>query len=268
MSSQGKYCQLKRYYFLSIFTQANQTKTLNNPTVNGEPVNGTRIFPLSENALTVDFGNRIDVTLNRQVLVLAEAIDRQPFAGLAELVPAYGSLTVFYDVWTVRKDNPTFPTAWAAMQAKVETYLADCKNYSFDDKIVSPRIIKLPVCYNLESGWDWDDVCRHTGLSREEVIRRHTAATYRVYMMGFLPGFAYLGGLDETIAVPRKAQPRTQVEAGSVGIAGQQTGVYPLNSPGGWQIIGKTSVKLFDKTAPNPVLLQAGDQVRFYEFNG
>jgi len=125
------------------------------------------------------------------------------------------------------------------------------------------RRVEIPVCYGGEWGPDLDFVARHAGLTTAEVIRRHAAAEYTVYMMGFLPGFPYLGGLDVSIAAPRLETPRRRVPAGSVGIAGEQTGIYPLASPGGWRLIGRTEVALFDLTARPPCLLAPGDQVQF-----
>jgi inhibitor of KinA len=224
----------------------------------------TRIIPLSESAVIVDFGNRIDEGLNRNVLDLASALAAAPFPGLVETVPAYGSLTVFYNLPVVRKNFPGFPSAFAAVRQLLETKWVAVQRLARPETATPSTIVNIPVCYSDRFGWDWSFVCQHTGLSKIEIIRRHTMARYRVYMLGFLPGFAYLGGMDAHIAVPRRSQPRTHVEAGSVGIAGKQTGVYPLDSPGGWQIIGKTPVKFFDPAAEKPVLLRAGDVVQFY----
>ncbi len=220
-----------------------------------------RIVPLSETSVLVDFGNRIDVALNQRVLALAHYLEENPFPGFIEVVPAYSSLAVFYDLLLVRKQFSSFDSAFEGLAH----FLAQQLNtLSVGTEIVSSRIVKVPVCYGEAFGLDWAEVCLHTGLTKAEIIARHTAATYRVFMMGFLPGFAYLGGMDASISVPRKPQPRTQLPAGSIGLAGRQTGVYPLQSPGGWQIIGRTPLKLFNKTATQPVLLKTGDEVRFY----
>jgi inhibitor of KinA len=127
----------------------------------------------------------------------------------------------------------------------------------------APRLVEIPVCYGGVYGPDLEAVARHTGLPPQELIRRHAAGSYRVYMLGFAPGFAYLGGMDEQLATPRKAEPRTAIPAGSVGIAGGQTGVYPLETPGGWQLIGRTPLPLFDAQRNPPSLLQMGNRVRF-----
>lgn len=222
-----------------------------------------QISPLSESAIVLTFGNTIDPKINTKVLALAEAIQANLFPGLIEVLPAYCSLTVFYDIFTVRKAFP-HASAYHTVRKILMDYMATDLSILHSGQ---DMLVKIPVCYSEVFGWDWKEVYEHTGRSREEVIAIHTATIYRVYMMGFLPGFAYLGGMDLRIATPRKSQPRLKVEAGSVGIAGEQTGVYPLDSPGGWQIIGKTPVRLFEATINKPVLLKAGDQVQFYEID-
>ena len=149
----------------------------------------------------------------------------------------------------------------------MEIFTEQIKKLMEEDMEISSlpsRKIKIPVCYAEKYALDINEISKEKKLPVDEIIRLHTAKKYRVYMIGFLPGFAYMGEVDEQIAIPRKAQPRTKVEAGSVGIAGMQTGIYPLNSPGGWQIIGKTPVKLFNKEKDDPVLLQPGDEIEFY----
>jgi inhibitor of KinA len=149
----------------------------------------------------------------------------------------------------------------------VEIVLDHVKKILPQDIKISPltsRKIKIPVCYSGKYALDIHDIAKEKKLTAPEIINLHTAKRYRVYMIGFLPGFAYMGEIDKRIAMPRKTQPRTKVEAGSVGIAGMQTGIYPFDSPGGWQIIGKTPVKLFDKEKSDPVLLQPGDEIEFY----
>ncbi|GAB3503265.1 5-oxoprolinase subunit B [Emticicia fontis] len=198
----------------------------------------------------------IDVEINTIVSYLFDYCNKHPFEGFKEAVPAYASLTVFYDVLRVRKAYPSHSIAYNI----VENYLREAlQNLSSSEKEES-LLIEIPVVYD---GEDLDFVATHNQLSIEEVIQIHIQPTYRVYMMGFLPGFAYLGGMDERIATPRKSTPRTKVLAGSVGIAGKQTGIYPLESPGGWQLIGRTSLPLFNIDSSSPTLLKAGDLVRF-----
>jgi inhibitor of KinA len=226
------------------------------------PAKDFRTYPLAENAVCVDFGNRIDEALNRRVLALADALAAAPFAGFEDVVPAYSSLAVFFQPKVVRQCQPQSPSAGHFVMQWLTERIGVSGNF---EQISDRPVVQIPVCYDL--GLDWEAVCRHTQLSRSEVIGLHTAPDYRVFMMGFLPGFAYLGGLDTRLAVPRLAQPRTKVAAGSVGLAGSQTGVYPLDSPGGWQIIGRTPLRLFDPHASPLTLLQAGDTVRFYQIS-
>jgi inhibitor of KinA len=220
-----------------------------------------KIFPLSENALTIEFGNQISIELNNQVIQVAEFLTENPFAGFEEIVPAYISLTIFYDVRTVRKTFQEFSTAFEAVKSFAENAL---KN---SDKIQLKEIrtIKIPVCFDKKFALDLDFVAASNNLTPEKVVKIFLDKTYRVFMLGFLPGFSYMGEVDERIVTPRKQTPRTKVPKGSVGIAGKQTGIYSLESPGGWQIIGQTNVELFTPEAEKPTFLQAGDWVQFYE---
>lgn len=217
-----------------------------------------KIFALSDSAITIDFGAVIDVGINTIVGQLFDYCNKYPFDGFREAIPAYASLTVFYDVLQVRASNPDAKTAFGV----VENYLTAAIHSLESAEVKEPNLIEIPVIYD---GEDLAFVASHNKLSTAEVIQIHTQATYRVYMMGFLPGFAYLGGMDERIATPRKASPRAKVPAGSVGIAGKQTGIYPLESPGGWQLIGHTHIPLFTLGSSEPTLLKAGDLVRFVE---
>jgi inhibitor of KinA len=220
-----------------------------------------KIFSLGENALTIDFGNEISLELNNKVLSLADFLARNNFAGFIEFVPAYSSLTVFYDVFTVRKNFPNFATAFEAVKSFLENAL---ENLSEIEKS-APRVVKIPVCFAENFALDLEFVAAETDLTRDEVVRIFLAQTYRVFMLGFLPGFAYMGEVDERLATPRKLAPRLKVPRGSVGIAGRQTGIYPFESPSGWQIIGHTGLEFFTPHAENPTALQAGDLVEFYE---
>lgn len=220
-----------------------------------------KIFALGDNALTIEFGNQISVKLNNIVLKLARFFEQNPFAGLIESVPAYASLTIFYNVSIVRKQFPKFSTAFEAVRHIAEIALQN--NESFRPE--NSRVVKIPVCFVEEFAPDLEYVASSNNLSPDAVIEIFLARSYRVFMMGFLPGFSYMGEVDRRIAAPRKSTPRLLVPQGSVGIAGKQTGVYSLASPGGWQIIGKTNEKLFTPTAKNPTFLQTGDTVRFYQ---
>lgn len=219
-----------------------------------------KIFPLGETALTIEFGNEISAGLNNRVLKLADFFEKNYFAGFREIVPAYSSLTIFYDVWKVRKSFPEFSTAFEA----VKSFAKNALKSSGDFQLKQTREIEIPICFDKEFALDLEFVAASKNLSPENVVKIFLSRTYRVFMLGFLPGFAYMGEVDERIAVPRKPSPRAKVPKGSVGIAGRQTGIYSLASPGGWQIIGQTNVELFTPEAETPTFLQAGDSVRFY----
>ena len=220
-----------------------------------------KIFPLGDGALTIDFGNEISVRLNNRVLKLAGFFTGNSFAGFEEIVPAYSSLTIFYDVLKVRRNFPEFATAFEAVKSFAENALENSDNL----QIKEPRLIKIPVCFDRGFALDLDFVAASNNLSPEKVVEIFLGKTYRVFMLGFLPGFSYMGEVDERIVTPRKQTPRTKVPKGSVGIAGKQTGIYSLASPGGWQIIGKTNIELFTPEADTPTFLRAGDSVQFYK---
>jgi inhibitor of KinA len=218
-----------------------------------------KIFPLGDNALTVDFGNIISAELNDKVLQLKTSVDKLRFVGMIETVAAYSSLTVFYDAATVKKHYEIQSTAFAFVKEIVERAL---ENLEVETKTQS-RFIKIPMIVNPETALDLEFVANRANLSETEVIKLFTDRTYRVFMLGFLPAFAYMGEVDAKIAAPRRESPRLKVPKGSIGIAGQQTGIYPFESPGGWQIIGKTNVEMFTPHAETPSFLQTGDIVQF-----
>ena len=209
-----------------------------------------RYLPVGDAALLVEFGDQIDETINRRVHALALALAQDTIPGLGEAVPTYRSLLVHYD---------PLLQSYYDVERLVRELVQQAQTVPMDE----PRLVNIPTVYGGEFGPDLEFVAECSGLSVQEVIRIHSSATYPVYMMGFTPGFPYLGGLAEDISVPRLGTPRTRVPAGSVGIAGQQTGVYPIESPGGWRIIGRTPLTLFDPRRDPPTLLAAGDRVRF-----
>jgi KipI family sensor histidine kinase inhibitor len=198
-----------------------------------------------DSALLVVLGDSLDRTINEHVHALAARLQQQP--GLREIVPAYASLLVHYDP---EQTNET------AVRQLVSEQAAQLEAGAAADG----RLVAIPVRYD---GPDLDFVAAHTGLTREVVIELHAAVEYRVYMLGFTPGFAYLGEIDERLATPRLATPRLRVNAGAVGIAGRQTGIYPSESPGGWRLLGHTPLKLFDLNRSQPFLLEPGDRVKF-----
>jgi inhibitor of KinA len=221
-----------------------------------------RIFPLGDAAITIDFGNCIDESINKEVIARFSQLQQYPLPGMVEAVPAYSSLTVYYDITTLKKKIPVGQTVFEWMKQQSEERL----NQSVQQADTKERLVKIPVYYGEEFAPDIHYLTKERNITIDEVIQIHTAKSYKVYMLGFLPGFAYMGELDEKIAMARKPQP-VNVAAGSVGIAGKQTGIYPLASPGGWQIIGRTPLKLFDAGKEEPTLLRAGDIVQFYSIS-
>ena len=217
------------------------------------------IFPLGDSALTLDFGNVIDKEINRKVLALFEHFRSLSLPFIKDLAPAYSSLTFHYDTVALLHHNANRTGAFEAIAQMIRSVIEKER----EERAINPRQIRIPVCYAPKYAPDLSYIAEARGLSTEEIIRIHTSTAYTVYMLGFLPGFAYMGEVDERIAMPRRDQPRA-VEGGSVGITGRQTGIYPLDSPGGWQLIGRTPLKLFHKHQEQPVLFQPGDEVHFY----
>lgn len=216
------------------------------------------IYPLGETAAAIDFGNTIDEELNRRVLALDRWLRQHAFEGLRDLVVAYSSLTILYDPFVVNNRYKPGSTVFSFVKLKLEEAEAEAGVWTDSER----SEVTIPVCYDPEFGSDIKLVAAAKQLSVEELVQLHCSKTYRVYMTGFLPGFPYMGKLDQGLVMPRKSQPRP-VARGSVGIAGWQTGIYPLASPGGWQIIGRTPLSLFDPRKEKPALLTAGDMVRF-----
>jgi inhibitor of KinA len=217
-----------------------------------------RIYPCGDHAVTIELGDKIDASVNQKIIALFKFLKEQKFTGVKDIIPAYHTLTLVYDLASLKKNN-----SGNSVYEKMSQHL---KN-AFDKISITgttPGSTRIPVCYDLSLGPDISSLAELHQLSIDEVIKLHTAKTYRVYMIGFLPGFAYMGTVDEKINTPRKAQPRTLVPAGSVGIAGEQTGIYPFDSPGGWQLIGQTPVPMFDVNKDEPCYLQPGDEVQFY----
>lgn len=218
-----------------------------------------RCYPLGDAAVVLEFGQAIAPATHRLIQAFAQVLDRHPPPGLREYVPAFTTLTVYYDPWELRQAGEVTPYEQMAsmLQSLLPGAQAALANYA------PGPLVEIPVCYGGDFGPDLGLVAGHAQLSAEEVIARHAQPEYLVYMVGFAPGFPYLGGLDARLATPRRAQPRPLVPAGAVGIAGPQTGVYSLPTPGGWQLIGRTPRRLFDANRAQPSLLQAGDRLRF-----
>jgi inhibitor of KinA len=210
-----------------------------------------RIVPAGESALVVEFEERIDPGINARAIACAETIQAAHLAGVRDVVPTYRSVAVYFD--PLRTDHDAL-TAWLERAADQPLTPAS-----------APREpIRIPVCYGGDLGPDLAEVASFAGIAESEVAQLHAGGSYRVFMLGFVPGFAYLGIVDARIAAPRHKTPRVRVPAGSVGIAGMQTGVYSADTPGGWQLVGRTPIKPFDPSRDDPFLMKAGDAVQFY----
>jgi inhibitor of KinA len=210
-----------------------------------------RIVPAGDSAIVVEFEERIDPAVNARTIAFAEAVLAASLPGVRDVVPTYRSTAIYFD--PLRTDV-------VAMMACIEREAA--RPAAPPPSGLEP--VRIPVCYGGEFGPDLGEVAAFAKADEQEVVRLHTAAVYRVFMLGFVPGFAYLGIVDDRIAMARRSTPRVRVPSGSVGIAGVQTGIYPAETPGGWQLIGRTPLKPFDPVRANPFLMKAGDAVQFY----
>ena len=209
------------------------------------------ISPVGDRAISIDFGQVIDPTINRHIRQTIERIKELQLEGIIELVPTYCALLVEYDAMLY-----SYSEICNIIEPTLEEGMANTTN-----ELVT--VVEVPTVYGGEFGPDLSFVASHNHLSEDEVISIHSGTDYLVYMLGFIPGFTYLGGMDPRIATPRLSSPRTLIPAGSVGIAGEQTGTYPSDSPGGWQIIGRTPVTMYDMSKAQAALLNAGDYVRY-----
>lgn len=207
-------------------------------------------MPCGDGAVSVEFGRCIDPGLNRKVQQLFSQLKSLVPAGLVDLIPSYRSLLIQYDPLILAAED---------LRALVLSALAEGKDAEFQEG----PLVEIPVCYGGIFGPDLLEVAACLNLDPEEVIYIHSSTVYHIYMIGFTPGFPFLGGLDRRLHIPRKKTPRARVPSGSVGLAGEQTGIYSLDSPGGWQLIGRTPIQLFDPRRPQPIYLQAGQRVRF-----
>ncbi len=208
------------------------------------------IRPLAESGLLVELDDAIDPAVTDRVLALTAALDAANLPGVLDVVPSYTTVLLSFD----------------PVMAEPDVLAAEVRRLAAAALATPPppgRLVTLPVAYGADFGPDLGEVADHTGLPADEVIARHAGTTYRVACMGFAPGFAFLIGLPPELATPRRSSPRTRVPAGSVGIGGAQTGVYPMVTPGGWHLIGRTPLRLFDIKRADPFLLRTGDRVRF-----
>ena len=209
-----------------------------------------RIHAAGDAAIVVRYQPRIDPLINSRAIDLADTISRAGCAGVRDVVPTYSAVTVYID----------------PLRTDVDALIADLHNTLDKQRVPDLTIgrrLTVPVCYGGEFGPDLAEVARHACCSEAEVIALHAGREYRLYMLGFLPGFAYMGAVDDRIAMPRRDRPRLSVRGGSVGIAGFQTGVYPMDAPGGWRLIGRTPIRVFDQDRDEPFLFRPGDMVRF-----
>ncbi|MDP9178186.1 MAG: 5-oxoprolinase subunit PxpB [Gemmatimonadota bacterium] len=212
-----------------------------------------RYLELGDSAITVALGEGISRKLSREVAELAQALAASNIEGILDIVPAYAGLTVYFD-----PRRATYHELTTSLRGAVADSRAGISSVAADD--AQGKTIRIPTRYD---GEDLADVAARTGLSRDRIVELHSSPEYRVYVIGFVPGFAYLGELDEALVLPRRATPRKRVPAGSVAIAEAQTGIYPFSTPGGWHLLGTTRVTMFDVAAPEPALLRVGDTVIF-----
>lgn len=226
--------------------------------MHGELTEGYSIFSIGDSAATIDLGNRIDVELNRKVMAMQKWISENRFEGLKDIITAYSSLSVLYDPVLLRTLYPD-QSAFGYIKEKLQAAY-QLSGPGIDE---SSGVIRIPVCYSTEFGFDLFWLSEQKELPVHEIIALHTGVTYRVYMIGFLPGFSYMGEIDPKLVTPRKNKP-VSVPYGSVAIAGTQTGIYPVTCPGGWYVLGRTPLKLFDPSAELPVKLNTGDLVQFF----
>lgn len=214
-----------------------------------------KISQISETSALVEFGEGINENINKKVRTFCVYLDEHPFKGMIEYVPAFASVAISYNPLEMNSESP-----YELVKFILEDIL-DKVDFSSADK---ENIVEIPVCYGKEFGPDIEYVAEINNLTVDEVIKIHSEGKYLVYMIGFAPGFPYLGGMSKKIATPRRESPRTVIPAGSVGIAGMQTGVYSIETPGGWQLIGRTPIKMFDLDGNPKSLLKPGDIAKFY----
>ena len=225
------------------------------------------IIPLGDSALVVrvreQFEDAPEETLD-EVLRVFQLLQRADIPGVIELAPAYTSVAVFFDPIAVIRSSGTTNGMFDELATRIRNAIAPAsRRHRRKAAVRGPRLTEIPVCYDAEFGVDLDRVAEHTKLSKREIVDLHSTREYRVACIGFVPGFTFLAGLPKNLATPRRGVPRKEIPAGSVGIGGAQTGIYPLRSPGGWNLIGRTPLKLFDPTKDPPTLLCPGDRVRF-----
>jgi KipI family sensor histidine kinase inhibitor len=214
---------------------------------------GFELKIFGDSAVLLTFGDEINLEVHQKIVGFVNALKKKNISGVSGIISAYTTVTIQYDFFQISYEELV------------------CEITQLDDKqevLIEQKLVEIPVCYDMVFGLDMEYLCSYVGLSKEEVIKIHTSKVYLVYMLGFTPGFFYLGGMDTRLYCPRKENPRLKIESGSVGIAGDQTGVYSVDSPGGWQLIGKTPVKIFNKNRMDTLFkVKQGDLVRFVEIS-
>lgn len=214
----------------------------------------TKYLISGDKALVIEFGDSIEEAINAKIRSITLAIEKEGIIGIIETIPTYRSLMVIYEPMILELEDLIDKVK--AIEAKMG-----------EMKLPDAKVIEIPTLYGGEYGPDIEFVAEQNNISIDDVIKIHASRSYLIYMIGFTPGFPYLGGMDDKIATPRLQTPRTKIPVGSVGIAGKQTGIYPIESPGGWQLIGRTPVKLYDPYRKDPVLLNAGDYIKFVQID-
>ncbi|NCU16801.1 5-oxoprolinase subunit PxpB [Pallidibacillus pasinlerensis] len=216
------------------------------------------LYPMGENAILIEFGTEINIETHQKIQAITNFLNNDPPEWMIEYIPAFTTITVYYEPYNIYlisgKDN-----IYEYVCKKIKDLLLKVP-ISYENE---PRLIEIPVCYGGDFGPDLEVVAEHNKLTPEEVIEIHSSGEYIVFMLGFAPGFPFIGGMSEKIATPRRKTPRLKIPERSVGIAGMQTGIYPIETPGGWQLIGRTPIRLFNPEKNPPTLLMAGDKIKF-----
>lgn len=217
-----------------------------------------KLYPMGENAVLIEFGTEINIETHQKIQAITNYLNNNPPEWMIEYIPAFTTITVYYEPYNIYLMSGTNEIYKCVCNKIKELLLQVPINYENE-----PRLVEIPVCYGGDFGPDLEVVAEHNKLTPEEVVEIHSSGEYIVFMLGFAPGFPFIGGMSEKIATPRRKTPRLKIPERSVGIAGMQTGIYPIETPGGWQLIGRTPIRLFNPEKNPPTLLMAGDKIKF-----